>query len=203
MSIYRLSESLLKDTAPWSAASSRSFWLGAILRWTAATRRSSRRSGLNRAVFALLIMAAVDARAVRAASIPSHLVRQKGASGVAQISEKWAKEWSAKNFDALMELYAEDAVFLPANGSRVTGRAAIRELFEKALAVNTSSVRLHSKATEQSGDLAYDSGEYEETATSGGVTRSGRGNYLVVLRRSGKDQWRIVEHMWTDLRPPG
>ena len=125
------------------------------------------------------------------------------ASGVAQISEKWAKEWSAKNVDALIALYAEDAVFLPANGSRVTGRAAIRDLFEKALAANTSDVRVHSKVTEQSGDLAYDSGEYEETATSGGVTRSGRGNYLVVFRRSGKDQWRIVEHMWTDAPTTG
>jgi uncharacterized protein (TIGR02246 family) len=150
----------------------------------------------------LLIMTTVDARAVRSASRRSDPIGQRGANGVAQISEQWAKEWSGKKVDALIALYSDDAVFLPANGSRITGRAAIRDLFEKALAVNTSDVRLHSKVTEQSGDLAYDSGEYEETATSGGVTRSGRGNYLVVLRRSGKDQWRIVEHMWTDFRPP-
>jgi len=205
---YRPLEPLSKA---WSAAICRSFWLRTIQRWKAATGRSTPSSGLFRAgsailmigaLAALLIIATVDARAVRSASRRSHPVGQRGASGVALISEQWAKEWSAKNLDALMALYAEDAVFLPANGSRVTGRGAIRDLFEKALSVNTSNVRVHSKVTEQSGDLAYDSGEYEETATSGGATRSGRGNYLVVLRRSGKDQWRIVEHMWTDLRPP-
>ena len=127
----------------------------------------------------------------------------QSASGVAKISEQWAKEWKAKNLDALMTLYAEDAVFMPATGSRVTGRNAIRELFEKALAVYTSDVRVHSKVTEQSGQLAYDSGEYDETSTSGGVQRSGKGNYLVILRRDNKNQWRIVEHMWTDVPATG
>ena len=127
----------------------------------------------------------------------------QSASVVAKISEQWAKEWKAKNVDALMTLYAEDAVFMPANGSRVTGRSAIRELFQKALAVHTSDVRVHSKVTEQSGHLAYDSGEYDETSTSGGAERSGKGNYLVILRQDSKNQWRIVEHMWTDVPTTG
>jgi uncharacterized protein (TIGR02246 family) len=117
---------------------------------------------------------------------------------VVHISQEWAKQWNAKNVDALVALYDENAVFLPADGSRVTGRAAIRDLFEKALAVNTPDLRVHSKVTEQSAKFAYDSGEYEETITSGGGKRSGRGNYLVVLKRDRKQRWRIVEHMWTD-----
>jgi len=148
---------------------------------------------------AFQIMARVEVHTEYSGSMSSNPAGQRGASGVAQISENWAKDWSAKNIDALMALYAEDAVFLPANGIRVTGRSAIRDLFEKAQTVISSDLRVHSKVTEQSGDLAYDSGEYEETANSGGVTRSGRGNYLVVFRRHGKNQWRIVEHMWTDV----
>jgi uncharacterized protein (TIGR02246 family) len=147
----------------------------------------------------LLLMLAADARAGRSVRIHPQGTGPRGANAVTQISEQWAKEWSAKNLAAVIALYADDAVFLPATGSRVTGRAAIRDLFEKALAVNTSDLRVQSKVTEQSGDLAYDSGEYEETMTSGGVARSGRGNYLVVLRRDGRNQWRIVEHMWTDV----
>jgi uncharacterized protein (TIGR02246 family) len=152
---------------------------------------------------ALLILATAAARTERSVNPRSNPVGQGSASGVAQISETWGKEWSAGNLNALIALYAEDAVFLPANGSRVTGRSAIRDLFEKAQAVNTSDLRIHSKVMEQSGDLAYDSGEYEETGTSGGVPRSGRGNYLVVFRRQGKNQWRIVEHMWTDAPGTG
>jgi uncharacterized protein (TIGR02246 family) len=144
---------------------------------------------------ALLMIATYDPRAVRSVSTQSNVV---SAPEVARISEQWAKEWSAKNLDVVISLYAEDAVFLTATGIRIAGRPAIRDVFEKALAANTSQLRVQSKVTEQSGSLAYDSGEYEETMTSAGVKRSGRGHYLVVFRRSGKNQWLIVEHMWTD-----
>jgi uncharacterized protein (TIGR02246 family) len=122
----------------------------------------------------------------------------ESATCIACVSEEWAEHWSAKNLDAVVALYADDAVFLPSTGSRVTGRAAIRELFAKALVASTTRLRVQSKTTGQSGDLAYDSGEYEEKATSGGVTRTGHGNYLVILRRVGAGRWLIVEHMWTD-----
>jgi ketosteroid isomerase-like protein len=151
------------------------------------------------ALAALQHTTTVDARAVRSVTVQSRPAGPRDASGVAQISGQWAKEWSAKNLEALIALYADDAVFLPATGTRVTGRAAIRDLFEKALAANASELHLQSKVTEQSGNLAYDSGDYEEKTISGGIARPGRGNYLVVFRRDGKNQWRIVEHMWTDV----
>jgi uncharacterized protein (TIGR02246 family) len=151
----------------------------------------------------VMLMSTVEARAVRLSRKQSSSTGRPSVNRVAEISEQWAKEWSAANLDALMALYAEDAVFLTATGSRTTGRAAIRELFSKALTANSSTLHVQSKLTEQSGQLAYDSGQYEETTTTAGVKRSGRGNYLVVLRRDGRKQWRIVQHMWTDLRESG
>jgi uncharacterized protein (TIGR02246 family) len=151
------------------------------------------------ALAALQLTTTADARDVRSVTVQSRLAGPRDVSGVAQISARWAKEWSAKNLEAVIALYADDAVFLPATGSRVTGRAANRDLFEKALAANTSELHLESKVTERSGNLAYDSGDYEEKTISGGIARSGRGNYLAVFRRDGKNQWRIVEHMWTDV----
>jgi len=145
----------------------------------------------------MLVIARASTDGVGYAFDPGRVASCRGAD-VTQISQEWAKEWSAKNVDALVALYAEDAVFLPADGSRVTGRVAIRDLFDKALAVNTADLRVHSKVTEQSANFAYDSGEYEETITSGGVKRSGQGNYLVVFKRDKDRRWRIVEHMWTD-----
>ena len=96
-----------------------------------------------------------------------------------------------------MDLYADDAVFLTATGSRTTGKAAIRELFKQALAGSSSQLTVYSRSTEESGNLAYDSGEYDEVSTINGVTKKGAGNYLVVLRRDG-NRWRIIQHMWTD-----
>ena len=119
------------------------------------------------------------------------------ANSISKPSQLWAREWSAKNLDALMDLYADDAVFLTATGSRTTGKAAIRELFKQALAGSGSQLKVYSRSTEESGNLAYDSGEYDEVSTINGVTKKGAGNYLVVLRRDG-NRWRIVQHMWTD-----
>ena len=118
---------------------------------------------------------------------------------VAHVSEQWARLWSAKNLDAVLALYADDADFLPASGVRVTGRAAIRDLFAKALTDNNPDIHVQSKTTNVSGDLAYDIGEYQETITSGGKTLSGSGSYLVVLKRDGAMGWLIVAQMWTDI----
>lgn len=145
----------------------------------------------------MLIITLASTDGVHSAPEPAPVASRQG-SDVTHLSQEWAKHWNAKNVDALMALYVEDAVFLPADGSRVTGRAAIRDLFTKALAVNTSDLRVHSKATEQSENFAYDSGEYEENITSDGVKRSGKGNYLVIFKRDRNHRWRIVEHMWTD-----
>ena len=98
---------------------------------------------------------------------------------------------------AVLALYADDAVFLPSTGSRVAGRAAIRDLFTKALAGNHTQIQIRSQVTEASGNLAYDSGEYKDDDDRWGHA-TGKGNYLVVLRRSGDRGWKIVEHMWTE-----
>jgi uncharacterized protein (TIGR02246 family) len=155
---------------------------------------------LTVAVLAIvLLMVGMEAQGLRSAT--SYTSDLWDLNDVSKISEQWAKEWGAKNLDAVVALYADDAVFLPSTGNRVTGRAAIRELFAGALASHSSELHVRSKKTEQSGQLAYDSGEYEETSTTGGVKKLGRGNYLVVFRREGKNQWRIIQHMWTDLAP--
>ena len=158
---------------------------------------------ISGAVVAVTLIAACDARVVQSDKLHAVPSNSGEAKAVAQISEEWAKQWSAKNLDGMMALYTNDAVFLPATGSRISGREAIRELFAKALDANSSELHVQSKVTEQSGALAYDSGEYDETIRSGGVTRKGRGNYLVILRRDQKRQWHIVEHMWTDVRTAG
>jgi uncharacterized protein (TIGR02246 family) len=121
---------------------------------------------------------------------------------VQEISAQWARLWSEKQLEQVTDLYAEDAVFLTATGTRTTGKAAIRELFRMALAANPSSLSVKSIKAENSGTLAYDSGEYREIigADAQGTKREGEGNYLVVLRRDKEDRWLIVHHMWTDKR---
>jgi uncharacterized protein (TIGR02246 family) len=124
---------------------------------------------------------------------------------LAKISEQWARAWSARQLDQVMELYAPDAVFLPGTGDRITGRAAIRAAFKTALEINTSNLSVRSIVTEDSGTLAYDSGDYREAITpvSGGGQRELQGNYVVVFRRQPDGKWLIIQHVWTDAPTAG
>ena len=122
-------------------------------------------------------------------------------SEVAAVGQAWAAAWSAKELDAAVDLYAADAAFFPSIGGRIAGRDATR-MFGRALASNSPTIHMRSTRIATSGDLAYDSGEYDESLVSDGRTTEVRGNYLIVLRRES-DRWRIVEHMWTDVRPVG
>ena len=68
--------------------------------------------------------------------------------------------------------------------------------FQETLAVNDPTLHMHRAVTEQSGKLAYESGDYRETIVSGGKGRDYRGHYLFVLRNQN-GHWLIVEQMWT------
>ncbi len=90
-------------------------------------------------------------------------------------------------------------VFLTGQGQRIAGRAAIREVFKMALETNTSNLSVRSLVTEESGNLAYDSGEYQQTIipVSEGAQLQLQGNYVILFKRQPDGKWLIVEHVWT------
>jgi len=97
-----------------------------------------------------------------------------------------------------MSYYAPDAIFFSTDGARFAGAAAIRDFFQKTLATNTPTLHMRRVATEQSGKLAYESGDYQETIVSGGKRMEARGDYLLVLRNQN-GHWLIAEQMWTGV----
>ena len=117
---------------------------------------------------------------------------------IEHVREDWATYWNAKNVADIMKLYAPDAVFLRPNAARTTGTPAIRALFESVLATNTPHIEFHGITIEGSDDLAYDSGTYDETITTGGVTRKTKGDYLIVVKRQANGRWLIVQQAWSD-----
>ena len=119
------------------------------------------------------------------------------------ISSNWASDWSAKNLDAVMQLYAPYAVFLPTVGASWNGTATIRKNCAGLQAKFNPHIVVHSIWTEASGLLAYDSGTYEETLVpiAGGKTIHARGNYIFVYRRGPTAAWKILEQTFTELEP--
>ena len=117
---------------------------------------------------------------------------------IEHVREDWATDWNAKRVNDIMRLYEPDAVFLQPNAARTTGVESIRALFESVLATNTPHITFHGITIEGSDNLAYDSGTYDETITSGGVTRASRGDYLLIVKRQADGRWLIVHQAWTD-----
>jgi uncharacterized protein (TIGR02246 family) len=117
---------------------------------------------------------------------------------IEHVREDWAADWNAKRVNEIMRLYAADAVFLRPNAARTTGVESIRALFESVLAKNTPHIAFHGITIEGSDNLAYDSGTYDETITTAGITRATRGDYLLILKRQADGRWLIVHQAWTD-----
>lgn len=119
---------------------------------------------------------------------------------VAKVRDRLAEAVRSKHLDDISGAYSMNGTFLTRTTGRVTGRAAIRELFEKVLSSFTSNITMTSVRTEQSGDLAYDSGDFEETVTStSDATKkyTVNGSYLLVLKRE-HGNWLILEQVMTD-----
>ena len=115
---------------------------------------------------------------------------------VPDIGATWAADWSAKRLDHILSLYAPDAIFFTTGGDRVIGTTAIRKFFTSAMAEGDSTMRLQRIVTERSEQLAYESGDYQETLTGGSSRHDLAGRYLLVLRKQD-GHWLIVEQMWT------
>lgn len=122
---------------------------------------------------------------------------------IAKIRLDWAQDMHEKRLEEIAMLYAPDAVFVLSNGERITGRPAIRELCKKVMAIFTSDLTFHSINTENSGTLAYDSGDYHETLVKladGGILQT-QGSYLMVFKRQPDGNWLIAQQVWTGSEP--
>lgn len=145
----------------------------------------------------LMLLAAIIVGAIPAPSQQS----PGAADAIANLRTTWAKDLHDKRLDQIVQLYAPDAVFLPPNGARITGRDAIRDLTKQAMDAFTSDLTFQSMNFDSSGTLAYDSGEYRETLTSASdnSVSHGQGNYLMVFKRQPNGSWLIVQQVWTSL----
>jgi uncharacterized protein (TIGR02246 family) len=122
---------------------------------------------------------------------------------IAKVRDAWVKDLHDKQLDRISMLYAEDAAFLLPTGVRVAGRPAIRELCKNVFATMSSDITLHTVAAEQSGNLAYDSGDFSEALVNvaDGKKAQSQGSYVMIFRRQSNGSWLIAEMMWTGAQP--
>ncbi len=122
---------------------------------------------------------------------------------LAKPSQDWARLWQARDLEAVLALYTDDAVFINADGSRVTGKPALRKFFAAVLAQYKAQPQLRSVESRASGGLGYDWGDYSEIVTPVAKPDAAiktQGTYLVILRKVA-GHWLIANQMWTGNVP--
>ena len=124
---------------------------------------------------------------------------------LAKIRDAWIQDLRHKQLEPILKFYAPDAAFLQPTGERIAGSAALRNLFQTIMGTFDSDLTLHSQNLETSGDLAYDSGDFEESLTviATGAKISSKGSYIIIFKRQADGSWQIVQQVWTGMPPPG
>ncbi len=126
---------------------------------------------------------------------------------IAQVKEAYRKAWLAGDSEAVLRLFAADAVLMPHHGGpAVAGKKAIQEFWWPANSPKTVITKLEVPIDDISGDgrLALVRGRSEVAWTvedQGKVTSyANAGTYLTALRKLPDGSWKITHHMWDD--PP-
>jgi len=129
-------------------------------------------------------------------------VTSGGVGDVSQMGDEFAASLNAKDALRATSLYTVDAVLLPPNGEMIRGLAAIEACWKGLLAQGLSEIQSHSLASASSGDLGFETGEFELTIrVPGGSVIKDRGKYLNVLKRGSDGRWRITYDMWNSSTP--
>ena len=112
-------------------------------------------------------------------------------------SQQLPAAFNAKQLDAIVELYAENSVFMPPNAPLLRGREPLREFYQD-LTARTSNLRLETDDVAGHGPLAYETGTYWLNHEDGAVRD--RGKYVFVWRKMG-DTWRTEKTIWSSDLP--
>lgn len=116
---------------------------------------------------------------------------------IRQLAETWRTGWLTGNANSLLSLFVGEPVLLPQDQVAVTGKEAIRLLYEAVL--NEFDFRSESAVKEVvvSGDLGYFWSTYVLTATpkAGGEPVKIAGKSLFIVRREPEGVWKIARLM--------
>ncbi len=100
--------------------------------------------------------------------------------------------------DALMELYAEDAVLLPPDHEPIQGREAIREFWRQG---TDQGLEVSTLRVDTDGKLGYLVGRYKLPATEDEPADSGK--YVMCLQRQVDGSWKLTADIWNSSGTEG
>ncbi len=105
-----------------------------------------------------------------------------------RIRQEFLRAYNAKNVDAVLALYADDAT-LVSDGGTFRGRDEIRQWVKSGLDQGSRLEAIEPSVEKSSGTLAYGTGRTRRRVGSAVHL----GQYLIVMEKIG-GEWKIVRH---------
>jgi ketosteroid isomerase-like protein len=128
----------------------------------------------------------------------------KDAGEIRQQHEAFVAAFNAKDVAKILDLYAENSIFMPPHEPTIRGKDALKQFYERLLSrEGASDLKMDVAEVSGHGTLSYQSGTYEmalKPAT--GTAARDRGKYLFVIRKMGNG-WKYHYTMWNSDLPPG
>ncbi len=115
-------------------------------------------------------------------------------AAIRKLAEEWSSGWDRGDTEALLSLYTSDPVLMPQGQPVVTGKDAIRLLYQSFFKDFTVKGEGKVVEVEVSGDLGYFWSSYTLTATpkAGGERIKAEGKSVFVVRRQKDNSWKIA-----------
>ena len=110
---------------------------------------------------------------------------------------------TAGHYEQALELFTDDALFMPRNVAPLNVDAA-RSVWEGMFKDNTMQMTTRVAEVLVSGDLAVVRASYEETLTpvGGGEPAFMSGPWLITLKKQADGSWKGWHNMWEAVPPP-
>jgi ketosteroid isomerase-like protein len=121
--------------------------------------------------------------------------RPASEAAVRAASADWARAAAAKDLEKTLSFYTDDASIFPPNGPIATGPIARRKAWTtlfapKDLVLSNAATRVEAS---RSGDLAYETGTFEETfRDDSGKSVRVVGKYVVVWKKQSSGEWKAI-----------
>ncbi|MDP3743585.1 MAG: nuclear transport factor 2 family protein [Methylotenera sp.] len=117
---------------------------------------------------------------------------------ITAINAAFDQAFNTKNAIAIGQLYADNAVVMPAPaGESVLGSAAIQTFFAGLIAAGVIDHQLTLVEAVEDGNLAYQRGNWAGAMMNEkGEKQTFGGNVHLVYRKQADGNWKAVTHIW-------
>lgn len=123
-------------------------------------------------------------------------------AGLLKVTEGWVVAYNAMDAKKTASFFADDAILYPQNMPMAKGVPAIEAVMRHVFSLGKMEFSRTPIESLRSGDIAYQTVAYVQTITpETGDRIEDRGEAILIMKRVGEDEWRIVHDMFNSDLP--